>query len=204
MPIKRKIHRRKFPRRKRFVRKSRVPRPFGRPSLITRGAYYTGVTSPAAAPTFFGYEFKLTDLPDYTEFTNLFDEYKIMRVKVYFLPNVYTQNTSIANLVPWFLITVDKDDSSAPTSFNSMLSYPGCKITSMQRKQYVSFVPRVATAVYGGPVVTSYGSKSMYLDCGSPGVPHYGLKIGVGNSTNAGIYGYHVFVKYVISFRGVR
>lgn len=204
MPIKKRYFKKRTVKRKRAMRKGRVPRPLGRPSLITRGLFYTGITSPAAVPAYYGYEFKLSDLPDYTEFTNLFDEYRILRIKLYFIPSIHTQNNNNSYLVPWFLTAVDKDDASAPASYSAMLQYPGCKISTMQRKHYVSFSPRVATAVYGGPATTSYGSKSMYLDCGSPGVPHYGLKIGVGNSLTAGIYGYHIFAKYVVSFRGVR
>jgi len=199
------VRRKKYVRKRRVIRKRRVkriPRPLGRTTSVIRGAYFSTISSTASLESYGAYSFKLSDLPNYTEFTSLFDQYKIARVTLYFVQRNFTQNISTSVSTPWFIYAIDKDDAVAPTAYSQLLEYPGSRITTMSRPHKVSFVPMIATDVYNG-VSTAYSSASRFVDCTYPGVPHYGFKYGFNFSTTAGVFSYDIFVKYRLLFRGV-
>lgn len=202
MPIKKRYYRR---RRKIVKRKRKMPlfRPLGRNTVVTRGVFLGNLTS-STVPTFSSYQFALSDLPNNSEFTNLFDEYRILKVSIMFIPYLISTNTSANNPVPIFAYVVDKDDAGTPSSLNDLLQYPACKVQSVLRRASVKFVPRISAAVYGGPATTSYGSKVMWLDCSNSGVPHYGLKVHIGSTTAGAVFGHQIYAKYTIGLRGVR
>lgn len=203
MPI-RKYRRRRVYRKKRRVRRTRrVPRPLGRSQRFLRTSYLGTIAPGASAPTYDAYDFKLSDLPDYTEFTNLFDEYYIYKISLMFIPMRTQLNTNPASTVPWFIYAVDKDDSAPVTSYDALLQYPAVKITQMTKKVYVTFRPRFSSVVYNTAVTSGYGSRTGWLDCSNASIPHFGFKYGIDSAT-LNQYQYVVWCKYTILCRGVR
>jgi len=204
------FRRRTFRRKRRFVRKRYVkrkrfiPRPIGRSHRFVRGVLLGTVSSAAAATTYAAYSFALSDVPNYTEFTNLFDEYRISKVILTFVPQCMTTTSNPIYTTSWLIYVVDKDDASTPTSYTSLQEYPKHKVLSANRRFYVSFRPRFSTEVYASPATTGYGSRTGWLDCSNAGIPHYGFKLAMGLSGTAGAFSYAVFAKYVIDCHGVR
>jgi hypothetical protein len=134
------------------------------------------ITSSTTAEVTSALTFSLSSLPDYTEFTGLFDAYRIVGVKVCFYPAFL--DTTATTLYPPIYTVIDYDDSNT-TSTAAYGEYDSCQV--VQTGQYFerTLVPRVAIAAYSG-AFTSFGQKAkMWIDCGSPSVNHYGLKYGI-------------------------
>lgn len=131
-----------------------------------------------------GFNFRLSDLPDSGEFQNLFDRYKITGVKIKVMPLVLAVDNGTGNRGLSCILhdVIDHDDSSAPaasaTGLKNLQEYESYKCTDMavgkQHKRYI--VPRNAVGVYAG-AFTSYGNvRNMWIDAASPDVQYYGWK----------------------------
>lgn len=206
MPYRRKKtyrRKRRIIKRKKRIYKRRIPRPMGAPSRMVRSTYIGTITASNTVATYGAFSFKLSDLPDYTEFTNLFDEYMIYSIRLFFRPNAITSVESTSYNDPWFIYAVDKDDSSAPTTYDTLMQYPGVRITSALRRHTIRFRPRFSIEIYNG-VTSAYGSRVGYIDCANTAVPHYGFKYGIDkvNTANSVIYG--LWATYTCYFRGLR
>lgn len=119
--------------------------------------------------------FKLSELPNYAEFTNLFEYYKINAVKLQFFPRaVDYANQTNSNMI----IATDRNDATVPTSGEDLMQYNGRRIIT-GFKPFTVYIkaPRVADAVYNGALSTGYAQgKRSWIDSKSPSVDHYGLK----------------------------
>jgi len=103
-----------------------------------------------------------------TEFTSLFDSYRITQMQVQFIP---VSNPGSA------LYTVLDDDSNVLVSLTPVLEYDTLHISQTGQLQTRVLTPRVALAAFGSSVFTSFAQRSyVWLDAASPTVPHYGVK----------------------------
>jgi len=155
-----------------------------------------------------GVAFTLDQLPNYTEFTNLFDQYQITGILVRFL---WSNNNSqfafsqyVNDLKPWYF-TSDKDDATTPASINAMLERPNTQIRRPLGEHKLFFRPGVATAVYKG-AFTGYGQakKGTWLDCSNADIQHFALKYyiqsqGPANYTPT----LFMYATYYMKFRGI-
>lgn len=119
------------------------------------------------------YTVSLSDFPSSSDFTNLFDEYRMVQFTFEFFPSSPTMSA------PPIYTAVDPDDAAAPTSADSLRQFDTCLIVPSGRFFERTFTPNVSTALYGGGAFTSYGTISPYktwIDNASPSVLHYGLK----------------------------
>lgn len=95
----------------------------------------------AGAPVLGTYTFQLSDLPGATDFSNLYDAYKLKGVKMYFIPvsNVVTNVTGGTGGYPSTLYSnrlftaIDYNDASAPTSVDSIREYQNSKWSPYNR-----------------------------------------------------------------------
>lgn len=159
-------------------------------SFVTNAPFMTLATNAAAGAYYFsfGVAFQLNDLPDYNEFTSLFDRYKVLGVQMKVIPmsNVATANTPGAAYqgINGVLHTVtDYDDATTPgiteTSVKLLQEYESYRVTSLARtrpiKKYIR--PRIAANVYGNSGFGSYANlKNTWIDAASISVQHYGIK----------------------------
>lgn len=141
---------------------------------------YSGPLGQAAADQGFAVAFHLGDLPNYTEFTTLFDAYRIMEVEVYW-ELTQTGGSNWPTLICW----PDYDDAVAPSTLAeaeqvqaaSRLQFSSA-VTSFRRK----VLPR-AESVFnsGGSAVSAGNVYAPWLDCAQPNVDHYGVKFWIAN-----------------------
>lgn len=129
-----------------------------------------------------GFDFKLSYLPNYTEFTTLFDSYRINYVSVKFVSGINTANTPVSTqyTLPQIYLYRDYDDASAPGSLNEVLQTEKFKVWNLAKTPNfkMGLVPAVASSVYRSATQTAYNRRfKQWLDCGYADVPHYGLKI---------------------------
>lgn len=159
-----------------------------------------------------GMEFKLNDLPNFTEFTTLFDAYRIRGVKLDFVPiyNSHEINEGPAASpfdrlgMPIMTYARDYDDSTAPATEDAILQYStnSCLVLSNKKSVYISH-PRVATTVYRPGITAAYAEakKNLWLDCANPDVPHYGLKYYVPIENLSKILYVRVYATYFLEFK---
>jgi len=139
------------------------------------------ITSVGGAGVKAGLTFKLSDLDSYTEFTNLFDEYRIIAVKLEF--KSYFNNQSISDVqddslvIPDFYTVIDHNDASAPASRAALLDYETLRHSRLTRPHKRYFKVNTLAEMYQsgteGVVATKW---KQWIDTGHPDLPHYGLK----------------------------
>jgi len=161
--------------------------------------------------------FKLSDVSGYTDFTTLYDMYRIRAVAVYVSPTIQPVGTTTAGTLSTFntkcTTVIDYDDSDVLASVGDARQYDTCKHVWMNiannkpHKRY--FTPAVATEVYRSTISTGYGVKwGEWIDCSQADIPHFGLKINLSTpvaitSADVGV-GVTVEVKYYLEFKTTR
>lgn len=155
---------------------------------------------------------------NYTDYSNLFDEYRIDEVvfDMKYNANSYPQSTTVAAPgAPIIYMAIDYDDATLPTT-NTLLQYASCKPIQFGNSsgtnngtQWYKHVPAVnlATATISGTQIATI-KKHQWINTDQPGVQHFGVKgwydnpyWGVGTA-GANIQGYiSVTVKIKFSCR---
>lgn len=170
--------------------------------LVDKGA----ITSSTSVDTLGGFAFSLSDLNEVTSFTNLFDQYKIIKIQVELIPLTIpaTMNATGAFYSTALLMAIDYDDSGTPASLQVVKNYQNVRIIppGTQRVYKFAFEPHMALAAYSGSFTSYANLKPRWIDASSTGVVHYGLKYGV--ATSAVQVQFQVLTRYVVQFRNVR
>lgn len=132
--------------------------------------------------------FQLTSIPDYTDFTQLFDRYKITGVKLQFL---YQSNVSIesrtdypnqsiptASVLPLLTSAYDFDDSNVPVVYSQVQnkSYAKKRILNGNREWSMYIKPRQTLAVQSAGGIALTSDRPHWIDSNSASVTHYGMK----------------------------
>lgn len=195
-PMKRTNRRRTF--KKSINRKTTIPRALGYPKqnvyYFSRHCELTNIIAPAdGADTLDSLTFSLVDLPAPTDFTNLFDWYKINYVVIKFLPYFNTVNapgssitfttTSSANNMRIFT-AIDYNDDTVPANINAIREYKNCKVTRYTQGQTRKFKPRPTLVSDDATPDVQYpiGNPWISTDTTGDDVAHFGLKLGIDTS----------------------
>lgn len=213
---RRPVRRRRFINRKysKFVKKAISGKIYRFKRSVDGATINTGLSriiTQGAGLQHFGFYFTLADVPGSTEFTSLFDQYRINKVVMRFMPMINVNNVqpvagaSVTN--PGLMGTViDHDDVSTLATITDYEQYQTwkCQPAISLRTHTRVIRPRIAVGAYAG-AFTSYANTKGWIDCGSPNVQHYGLKFymdAYGNANAAQTY--QVMATYYLSFRDVR
>lgn len=126
-----------------------------------------------------------------SEFSALYDQYKLNLVKVQFWlrvdPSAQTAAAAVAPKLYWFR---DMDDN-VPASMTEMRERAKCKIAVLRTDRPVTvwIKPNVLAEVYRGVGTTTYSPKfGQWLDMTNTDVAHYGVKWNIDNLTNTNYY----------------
>jgi len=170
-------------------------------TYLIRRSYDAGtITSSTVGAVVGGLEFSLSQMPDYTEFSALFDSYRFDEVRVTFIPNSPTGSTPLR-----FYTVLDYDDVNV-TSFtvSSAEEYDSCMISAADSGKAVvrTLRPKFAVASYSGSF-TSYAQASGWCDAASPGIQWYGVKYALPQATTQQTV-YQVEVEARLMFRSTR
>lgn len=169
-----------------------------------RTVYYSGGINGSTLGDVYGaLQFNLSALPAYTEYTALFDQYRINKVKVTFMPRANSADVgSTAGLVKFFSV-IDYDDADAPTNLTDLLQYENLKTTRCISDHSRVLAPRFATEVYQSAIATGYSARRGWLDCDNPSIQHFGLKW-CWQQLPAGAQSMDLKVDYYLSFKGTK
>lgn len=154
--------------------------------------------------------FKLSDLQNNSEFTSLFDQYRIKAIKAQFIPRFNSQGAADTSgtwtHVPPILTVIDYDDGDSGQDNSSLVQYQNCKCHYEYKPFTLFFRPRAAMAGYGGGAFTSYGQAKLnqWFDCSNSNVEYYALKwasLGYSASNNGDAPSWDVIFTYYLQFR---
>lgn len=122
-------------------------------------------------------------LPNYSEFTSLYDQYRIDWVECKFsFSNNNSSNTSPGTTLPIFYLAKDYNDSknATVTDLQQYSTQQQWQLGNAQGRDGIKTIavkPNVDVALFQG-LTTGYGrGKPMFVDTSSPDVLHYGVKI---------------------------
>lgn len=202
--VRRKTYGRKRAYRKKFNRRTRYSKSGQKLYMFQR---YTGGLGTLAinniTPTLQAFNFSLNDLPNYTEFTALYDMYKINAIKITFIPQQDT-NVSLSSVNnPFgnarFFSAIDYNDSTSPASVDELREYHTCKFTRLLKthKRYIH-KPKILDS-------SSY-TLSPWIATSAPSTNYFGLKVAVEpmSSTVATTMNYSIEAKYYMTFKNVK
>lgn len=200
-------------KRRRFNISRMVPRRTKVNTLTTkRWASFTAMNGSDVVPQqAAGLFFKLNDLANSAEFTNLFDQYMISGIQYRWclkLSPDFVTTSANRGLYPYLKWVHDHDDVTINTTTlpNDIVQYPKMKefIFSADRPctRWYYLKPAVANSVYGTLVTTAYAPAwRVWCDSAYPGIQHYGIKA-LADQLYAG---QQLFLecRYILKLRGV-
>lgn len=194
MPIRIKRFRKKATIRRRPVRRNPLVRyPLKR---ISKKVYnfsrwvdvaYRSTVALSSTVVGFSKSFALSDLSTFSDFTNLFEEYRICMVAAYIhlqtnpdAERALNDNTTLtnANFYPKVWYVSDKDDVNTPT-LAEIKEKQGvkCKVLRPNAMIKFAFKPSVLNQTFGTTITTGYAPKyNQWIDDGNVNVTHYGMK----------------------------
>lgn len=122
-------------------------------------------------------------MPNYTELTALYDQYRIDYVDMQF---IFSNNQSSVNtpatVLPIMYLCKDYDDTNSASvtdlqQYSTQQTWQLGNMTNGNGVHHVKVKPNVDISLYQG-LTTGYArGKPMLVDTGSPAVPHYGVKV---------------------------
>lgn len=128
--------------------------------------------------------FSLNNITTTSDFTSLFDRYKIVGVKYRIYYHQNSADVSGGQLLPMIQYSIDNDDAAAPSSIASITSRGDCKTKILGGQQYISLYirPKVATTAFQSGVSSAYAvDKAKWINSAYPNVEHYGIKVWCNN-----------------------
>lgn len=182
------------------------PAPNGTLSIV-RWVDKGAVTSTSAAPGLYGFVFQLSELSDYTSFTNVFDQFKITQVEVTFRPLTLPSAPSTAPAYAFMWFAVDYDDANTPASVAAVTNYSNAVVVTPGRTASIRLVPTVNTVVnnnYTSTLANSGGIQRIWVNTLNSDMAWNGLKVGVAQSTSTNVTTWRLFCRYHISFQSCR
>lgn len=168
---------------------------------------------------------QLRDVVNVTEFSSLYDQFKIIGAKLIIRPMANFAQPSIAaeyevnSSQMWLHSVFDPDDGTITgdideTQLNTFVQYHSYKCKTLwarNNKPYVSYYlrPKVNGALSQGGGTYNMKSKSRWLDIGSADdVDHYGFKFLFqfipAKDNQEQRFLFHVSIKYYLAFKTVR
>lgn len=223
-------NRRFRPRRRRFARRKRpaykglrmlVPKYRVNRTLVhafKRNVIMSPIVTTTTGTYVGGYSFALANLPNFSDFSGLYDYYRlnmvIMRI-IYRGSNLSSMESAnnAALGLPYMYYVIDRDDATTPATVDEVREYAAAKMhifTGEKRACYIKLRPSLLTETYKSALSTSYQVKrASWLDLADSGnTPHYGIKLAIivpVNSTQAyASQDFDVEVKYYFQMKNPR
>ncbi len=181
----------------------------GKSYRFVRSAFYNVLTATSGTTLGSG-NFKLSDLPNYTDFTALFDRYRFVAVVCKFIPTTKpTEVGSATSLIgdnPLVYTVLDYDDASAPLSVDELRQFDTAQVNPIGTYFERVLVPKAALGSYSGTFASySQAPQNMWHDCNSPNIQFYGLKWATTAFSTSGTTAlYQIEVDYIMEFSNPR
>lgn len=128
--------------------------------------------------------FTLSNVPNYNELRNLFDNYRISKVLYRWVlirdPSAYQTTAGTQGLYPRLTWVHDFNDST-PLARDQLMQYPKMREfffgDNNQKTKWFAIKPAILKAQYNGVLAASYSPAWMqFMDTNYYDTPHYGIK----------------------------
>lgn len=197
-PKRRLIRRRRLARPRPMMRR-RNPNPI---HYFKRTAFYSGYLSGSTTADVGGALIgQLSQVPGYTEFTSLFDQYKIMGLRFRLSPRANSAEVGTNQGIVKVFTAIDYDGGTAPTVIADILQNESLKISKSTRDVVRYFKPRF-NATTSALVGTGNMNTRGWLDCSNATVAHNSLQFVI-QQLPAGVQSWDVYVTYYLAFKNV-
>lgn len=167
-----------------------------------------GTDIPTATVTSYGAVFfRLNQLPDFTEFQNLYDQFRINKVVWKLVPNVNSAESGAAQKLPQVHSVCDYNDSTAPTTLDELVQYNNYRMTMGSRIHNRKLTPAFLDNVYVTSAIQRPGNpnyKQWLSTSNSTDVPHHGIKYAIGAIAAASAITYTPYLTFYISCKSVK
>ena len=161
--------------------------------VIGQGTVPAALVANSVSPQYYSRYFVGGDLDNFSSLSAVFDQYRITKIDVWFVPSV-TNNTDGTQTVSDLYTAVDIDDASTPTALNQLFQYESVIATKALTGHHHSWSPQLSVGAYGSTgFIQSVNERNKWIDCGSSTAQHYGIKAALSVGT--------LPVKYDLIFR---
>jgi hypothetical protein len=157
-------------------------------SLTTDGVFTTSTSTPTSV----GLTFTGNAIPEFASFTAIFDQYRMVKVRCWFIPG----SASTSSL--WKSV-VDYDNTATTATSAFFDEYNNCHTSTLSNCHYREFQLHAAIAAYSGTFTSFANEPSPWIDCASPSVAHYGVKLYA--ETSVATASVSLITKYWFQFR---
>ena len=183
-----------YRKKKKMYKVRRIPRNPYKAIHNFKIHHHVGTVDATAGVTnsYYGFYFKLNDLGNMSEYTNLFDSFRIRGIRMHFIPVL--GNTVVGDAVGVLdnffnglrlMTAIDYNDASAPTSTNEVRQYDTCKVTPGCKDHIRYYRPQPTVTISEG---SSYGlgtvSRKLWISTASNSTRWYGLKVAFEHPNN--------------------
>jgi len=166
--------------------------------VMSTSLFSSYLASSATVPVFKALSLSIGGAGPNTAYLAAFDQYRLDMAEVIFRPRVDVAVSAAFNSGN-LATTIDFDDATTPTTFNSVCERPLAVMSRGDEVQKRTWRPRMAVAAYSG-VFTSFANMAdQWCDVASTGIQFYGLKM-AWTATDA-VYQYDATVRCLWSFR---
>jgi len=161
--------------------------------------------------------FSLAQVEGYTDFTGLYDQYRIRAVKCLFTPlsvvSTILQTSGAPQIqIPTLMTAIDYDDDTAPSTASVIRQYQTCHThhySELNKPHVRYFTPACLAQMYESVSATAYSPKfGQWIDMTDSATPHYGLKCLISTPSIATSVdlncGYQIEVCYYLEFKNTR
>jgi len=167
----------------------------------------TTVVAQAAATTNNTTYFQLSNLDNASSFENVWDQYRIDAIRMTCKPQnnaIGLVTNSTTSLVPLYCV-IDYDNTANLSTAAAARQYQNCIVLEPGESFTRVFQPRIALDAYSGAFTSFANTEPVWIDCASPSVQHYGIKILVPGATAAQtqLQAWDIVYEYFISFKSV-
>lgn len=149
-------------------------------------------------------------MPGLTDFTSLYDQYKVLSYTLEIRPRFSESSPPItvgSQAIPSIYYIYDQDDTTVPSAMSSIMEHPKVRARMLNRPVYITVkYPTVRTAIYQPGVSFAYSTnKCPWLDLTNASVPLLGVKYCIQGSPTVDFTGYFdLRVKWRLAFKNPR
>lgn len=212
MPMRRRPvrRRRRFPVRRRRFRRALIPRRRSQIYNYKFNVELANINVPASTGfTGFAYTFAMTDYAQDTFYQNIYDNYRMMAVKLTFFPQIINVIAATATMVELYTV-FDPDSNTAPLATTQLDSYPNLKRRMFNRprsvycKPFATYSPTAITGATAG-IVSALIPRKTWMNTGSMGINYHAIIGGIAASSSTVVQPQLVRVcgTYYMQFRNV-
>lgn len=171
-------------------------------TVMVKRTVLVGAISQGAAAQNLAYQFRLSNLPNYTELTNLYDQYKIKSIAFSIVPQCTSADVNpnaTLGMVPSLTSVLDFSDSTALGSLNDYLQYSTYRRTAPLKTHKRFLYPKQLVYAYDAVTATQNLAdvQNKWIRSESPDIQHLGVKVHVPASVNAA-FNYEVYATYYV------